>query len=173
MNYEPLLRFSNTSQRSNFSSNNSSISAKRWLAKVAALASLTNHEPSASFSESSGTFTANVITNVSHNWDFVLMSNYLNLTLNGNVLEAFPSGDSTSVLHLLQRSSSLTRFHGFAFPVGDFVILIDKYMFFANQVFDWSFNATNSFGMRFYLSNSFDMYTGTLRFTATAGKVLE
>lgn len=126
-----------------------------------------------SFSESSGTFTANVITNVSHNWDFVLMSNYLNLTLNGNVLEAFPSGDSTSVLHLLQRSSSLTRFHGFAFPVGDFVILIDKYMFFANQVFDWSFNATNSFGMRFYLSNSFDMYTGTLRFTATAGKVLE
>lgn len=126
-----------------------------------------------SFSESSGTFTANVITNTAHNWDFVLMSGYLSVTLNGNILEAFPSRDSTSVLHLLQRSSSLTRFHGFAFPVGDFVILIDKYMFFANQVFDWNFNVANSFGMRFYLSSKFAKYSRSLQFTATAGKVLE
>lgn len=126
-----------------------------------------------SFSESSGTFTANVITNTAHNWDFVLMSGYLSVTLNGNILEAFPSMDSTSVLHLLQRSSSLTRFHGFAFPVGDFVILIDKYMFFANQVFDWNFNVANSFGMRFYLSSKFAKYSSRLQFTATAGKVLE
>lgn len=126
-----------------------------------------------SFSESSGTFTANVITNTVHDWDFVLMSNYLNINLNGNILEAFPSNNSASVLHLLQKSSSLTKFHGFAFPVGDCVILIDKYMFFANQVFDWNFNVTNSFGMRFYLSSMFAKYGSSLKFTATAGKVLE
>lgn len=128
---------------------------------------------SSSFSESSGTFTANVITNTIHNWDYVLMSNYLSINLNGNILEVFPSENSASVLHLLQKSSSLTKFHGFAFPVGAFVILIDKYMFFANQVFDWSFNATNSFGMRFYLGDMFAKYNEKLTFTATAGKVLE
>lgn len=127
-----------------------------------------------SLSESSGTFTANVITRTDRNFDYVLMgSRNLGCYLNGNIFEALPSDDYNTVVHLLQKSNSLSNFRGFAYQVGDFVILIDKYMFFAKQVFDWYYNATNSFGMRFYFNNNFEMYSGNIQFIATAGKVLE
>lgn len=127
----------------------------------------------ASLSESSGTFTANVITRTDRNFDYVLMdSANLNVYLNGNIFEALPSSSYTTVVHLLQKSDSLSRFRGFAYKIGDIVILIDKYMFFAKQAFDWSYNVTNSFGMRFYLSRTIERYS-PLPFTAVAGKVLE
>lgn len=127
----------------------------------------------ASLSESSGTFTANVITRTDKNYDYVLMdSANLNVYLNGNIFEALPSSNYTTVVHLLQKSDNLSRFRGFAYKIGDFVILIDKYMFFAKQTFDWSYNVTNSFGMRFYLSKTIERYS-PLPFTAVAGKVLE
>lgn len=127
----------------------------------------------ASLSESSGTFTANVITRTDLNFDYVLMdSASLNVYLNGNIFEALPSSNYTTVVHLLQKSDNLSRFRGFAYKIGDFVILIDKYMFFAKQVYDWSYNPIHSFGMRFYLSKTFEKYS-PLPFTAVAGKVLE
>ena len=127
----------------------------------------------ASLSESSGTFTANVITRTDRNFDYVLMdSANLNVYLNGNIFEALPSSSYTTVVHLLQKSDSLSRFRGFAYKIGDIVILIDKYMFFAKQAFDWSYNVTNSFGMRFYLSRTIRRYS-PIPFTAVAGKVLE
>lgn len=127
----------------------------------------------ASLSESSGTFTANVITRTDRNFDYVLMdSANLNVCLNGNIFEALPSSNYTTVVHLLQKSDNLSRFRGFAYKIGDFVILIDKYMFFAKQAFDWSYNVTNSFGMRFYLSETIEE-DSPLPFTAVAGKVLE
>lgn len=126
-----------------------------------------------SLSESSGTFTANVITRTDLNFDYVLLGSYnLSVSLNGNILEALPSDDYTTVVHLLQKARSLSKFKGFAYVISDFVILIDWYMFFAKQVFDWSYNVTNSFGMRFYLSSNIEKYSAK-KFTATAGKVLE
>lgn len=127
----------------------------------------------ASLSESSGTFTANVITRTDRNFDYVLMdSANINVYLNGNIFEALPSSNYITVVHLLQQSDNLSRFRGFAYKIGDFVILIDKYMFFAKQVYDWSYNPTHSFGMRFYLNKTIESYS-PLPFTAVAGKVLE
>lgn len=127
-----------------------------------------------SFSESSGTFTANVITNTQYNKDYVVIDTSIAFALNGNILEAFPAENVDTVVHLLKASGSvLNNFGGFAFYAGEYVILVDRLLFFAKKVFDWSYNATNSFGMKVYLGSNFEVSYGTVPFTATAGKVLD
>ena len=126
-----------------------------------------------SFSENSGTFTANVLTDSRFNKDYVLMGNSIKLAINGNILEAFPENQDTSIVHLLASTARFNNFGGFAFKVGRYVLLIDKNMFFAKQVFDWSYNVTNSFGMKVYLGASFEKNSSSVPFYAQAGKVLD
>lgn len=126
-----------------------------------------------SFSESSGTFTANVITKGYTNEDYVLIDSSIRFALTSNILEAFPERQVDSLVHLLASSGRLTNFKGFAFRIGYYIILIDKSMFFAKQVFDWSYNVTNTFGMKVSLGNRIirnDLYG---LFYAKTGKVLD
>lgn len=135
---------------------------------------------SSSFSESSGAFTANVITDARLGQDYVLMDGYIRLALNGNILEAFPESQADAIVHLLQSSASgrLNNFGGFAFSLSNpsysdkFIILLDKNKFFAKQVFDWSYNVTNSFGMKVCLGSKFGDVS-TRSFYAKSGKVLD
>lgn len=128
---------------------------------------------SESFSESSGTFTANVLTDGRNSNDYVLISSSINFALNGNILEAFPEKDTVSFIHLLKSSSGLSNFKGFAFVTGSFVVLIDKDMFFAKKVYDWSYHPDNSFGLRVYLGKTFEKNFSYVPFYGQAGKVLD
>lgn len=125
---------------------------------------------SSSFSESSGTFTANVIS--VNNLDYVLAGNYMHPKLNGNILEIYPDKNTASIVHLLQKSNTMSVFNGFALTCGNFVILLKKYMFFATKVYDWNYTEIQSYGLRCYLGSSITSdYSSTVY--ATAGKVLE
>lgn len=127
---------------------------------------------SESFSESSGTFTANVYTDATTNKDYVLLDKSINFVLNGNVLEAFPNSNTVSIVNLLKSAGRLSNFGGFAFRTKNLTVLINKDMFFAKQVFDWSYNVTNSFGMRVYLGRSISRDYDRPFYSKT-GKVLD
>ena len=127
---------------------------------------------SESFSESSGTFTANVYIDAVNNKYYVLLDNSIRFYLNGNILEAFPNSNTASIVNLLKYAERLSNFGGFAFRTNDLTVLINKEMFFAKKVFDWSYNAASSFGMRVYLGKYFSKESDR-PFYAQAGKVLD